>query len=166
MTAPGIRIRTATMADLAGVDALLARAYPRLLKPDYPPSVLVTALPLISRANPVLLRSGSYFVAQAPDGAIVGAGGWTRDGRVGGLGHVRHVVTDDRVVRRGIGRAVLSQVFDTATDAGMTRLDCWSTRTAVRFYTALGFELRGEMDLLLAPGITFPAIALTRSLPV
>ena len=50
-------------ADLAAVDALLARSYPRLLAADYPPSVLVTALPLISRARPELLAVGTYWVA-------------------------------------------------------------------------------------------------------
>ena len=57
-------IRPGTRADLARVDALLSRSYPRLLKRDYPPSVLVTALPLISRAQPALLDSGSYYVAE------------------------------------------------------------------------------------------------------
>ena len=47
-----ISFRIAGSGDLAGVDALLARAYPRLLKPDYPASVLVMALPIISRARP------------------------------------------------------------------------------------------------------------------
>jgi len=59
-----VRIRPSTSADLAAVDALLARVYPRLLKADNPPSVLVTALPLISRAQPGLLRCGTYSVAE------------------------------------------------------------------------------------------------------
>lgn len=56
-------VRSAAKGDIAAVDALLARTYPRLLKPDYPPSVLVTALPLISRAQPALVTSGTYYVA-------------------------------------------------------------------------------------------------------
>jgi hypothetical protein len=45
------QIRATTKRDIAAVDALLARAYPRLLKGDYPPSTLVMAVPLISRAQ-------------------------------------------------------------------------------------------------------------------
>ncbi|MEO0865606.1 MAG: hypothetical protein AAFY39_13690, partial [Pseudomonadota bacterium] len=56
-------IRPSTKADMAAVDALLARTYPKLLKADYPPSVLVTALPVISRARPELLVCGTYYVA-------------------------------------------------------------------------------------------------------
>jgi len=54
-------IRATTKADIPAVDALLARAYPVLLKPDYPASVLVTALPLISRAQPGLVTCGTYY---------------------------------------------------------------------------------------------------------
>ena len=84
-------IRPTTIADLPTVDALLARAYPRLLKPDYPPSVMVTVLPLISRAQPDLLRSGTYYLAESHEHGVVGAGGWTRDQTRSELGHIRHV---------------------------------------------------------------------------
>ncbi|NCO85594.1 MAG: GNAT family N-acetyltransferase [Rhodobacterales bacterium] len=167
-------VRTATWADIAAIDALLARAYPRLLRPDYPPSVLVTALPRISRAQPRLVTSGTYFVVEAQEeeeegGAILGAGGWTRDAPGGaaahpGLGHIRHVVTDDRQVRRGIGRALMTHVIATARAAGLTRLDCLSTRTAVPFYAAMGFAALGPVTVPLGPGIDFPAVAMTRAI--
>ncbi|WP_380993772.1 GNAT family N-acetyltransferase [Sedimentitalea sp. HM32M-2] len=146
------------MNDLADVDALLARVYPRLLKPDYPPSVLVTALPIISRANPALLSSGTYHVAVTELDALVGAGGWTRDRSDAELGHIRHVVTDDRLLRRGIGRAVVAHSLNEAREAGMVRMECWSTRTAEPFYAALGFVTRGPMEIELRPGIAFPAL--------
>jgi GNAT superfamily N-acetyltransferase len=165
-----IIVRAATPADTAAVDALLARSYPRLLKADYPPSVIVTALPMISRARPELLASGTYFVAVDDAGAVVGAGGWSgRRPRMGDLsgrsGDVRHVVTDDRSLRRGIGRAILERVFETARAEGLTSLACLSTRTAVPFYRALGFCAWGpapEVEITLAPGITFPVRPMRR----
>ena len=67
-------IRPSNKADLPAVDALIARSYPKVLKVDYPPSILVTAFPIIARARPELLACGTYYVAQ--DGtAILGAGG-------------------------------------------------------------------------------------------
>lgn len=163
-----ITVRTASRADLSENDALLARSYPRLLKADYPPSVLVTAIPRISRAQPSLVMSGTYYVALADD-RIVGAGGWTMarpDGRRAepGLANVRHVVTDDRMVRRGIGRALMTHVIETARGAGMTSMHCLSTRTAVLFYTAMGFAVIGETTVPLGPGVDFPAIAMQRDL--
>ncbi|MFN3148074.1 MAG: GNAT family N-acetyltransferase [Paracoccaceae bacterium] len=157
-------IRTARPDDLARVDALLARAYPRLLRPDYPPSVMVLALPIIARARPELLSSGTYFVAETAEGEILGAGGWTPGRGALGRADVRHVVTDDRATRRGIGRAILSRVFETATAAGIRGLDCQSTRTAVPFYRALGFQPIRQITIPLAPGIAFPAMLLQRRL--
>jgi GNAT superfamily N-acetyltransferase len=158
-----LTLRVAPPGDLAGVDALLARSYPRLLAADYPPSVLVTALPLISRARPDLLASGTYWVAIVAGGGIVGAGGWTAGAPDGAgarpaVGHVRHVVTDSRQVRRGIGRALMGRAMAQAAEAGMQRLDCLSTRTAVPFYAALGFVTLGPVEVALRPGIAFPAV--------
>jgi GNAT superfamily N-acetyltransferase len=156
-------IRPSTKADMAAVDALLARSYPKLLKADYPPSVLVTALPIISRARPELLMCGTYYVAE-DDGRIVGAGGWTPDRVDRFRGHIRHVVTHDRALRRGIGRALMDHCFGTARAAGITRLECWATRTAVPFYKAVGFVELGPMDVTLATGITFPSVRMMRDL--
>ncbi len=158
-----LTVRPAHPGDLGALDALLARAYPRLLSRDYPPSTMVTALPLIARANPELLYCGTYYVAEDTEGALVGAGGWTRK-RYRHSGEVRHVVTSDRHTRRGIGRAILEKTITTAREAGLAHLDCAATRTAVPFYRALGFTGDREYLLELRPGITFPAIEMRRTL--
>ena len=164
-----LTVRPAGPADIAAVDLLLARSYPVLLKPDYPPSVLVTALPLISRAQPALIASGTYFVAEA-EGIILGAGGWTAARAGGGSdgtgrrGHVRHVVTDHRRIREGIGRTLMTRVLEDAAGAGVTAMTCLSTRTAVPFYQALGFQPLGPRDVQLRPGIVFPSIEMQRTL--
>ena len=160
--------RVATQADLAEIDALLARSYPVLLKDHYAPSVLVTAIPHISKAQPRLLTSGTYFVVLDDAGSIVGAGGWTKgapgNGHAGPAttGHIRHVVTDHRCLRRGIGRALMDRVFDTSRAAGITRLDCLSTLMAVPFYASNGFRELEPVSVSLAPGIDFPAVRMER----
>ena len=78
MSRETLTIRTAGREDLAELDQLFASSYPALLKPDYPPSLLVTAIPRIARANPRLIASGTFFVVCRSDDRIVGAGGWTR----------------------------------------------------------------------------------------
>ena len=91
------KVRISDAGDLAQVDELLARAFPKLLKPDYPPSILVTAIPLIARANPTLLASGRYYVAETRNGSIVGCGGWSLtkpNSPRQRLAHVRHFGTD------------------------------------------------------------------------
>lgn len=165
----GTRIlRKAEPGDIDALDRLYGQSYPVLLKPDYPPSVLVTAVPLISKAQPALIASGSFFVV-CDDDTIVGAGGWTVQapgGKPGtrAIGHIRHVVTDHRQTRKGIGRMLMSHIIQHAHACGMTLLHCQSTRTAVPFYEALGFVVMGEIDIALRPGIDFPAVLMVRQL--
>jgi len=167
MTLPVFSVRPAVPHDLARLDLLFAASYPALLKADYLPSVMVTAVPLISRAQPALLQSGTYFVAEEMDGSLVGAGGWTRRPPGGGLpvegvGHIRHVVTDHRRTRQGIGRAIIERVVETARAAGIRQLDCLSTRTALPFYRACDFAALRAVEVQLTPVVTFPAIAMRR----
>ena len=151
-------IRLAEPRDLSGVDALLARSYPKLLKTDYAPSVLVTALPIITRAKPDLMACGSYFVAETFDHQIIGAGGWTRSTNVAGQGDIRHVVSDDRHLRQGIAKGVLLAALFQAKSAGVSKMRCWSTITAVPFYKSMGFEEIGPIEVMLAKTVQFPAV--------
>lgn len=164
-----LTLRPTTQADLPRIDALLQASYPTLLKADYPASVLVTALPLISRANPALLRSGRYYLIEDADGRALAAGGWSEGGPQGGvgprdLGHIRHVATHPSATRRGLAAAVLERCFAEARAQGMTWMLAQATRTAVPFYKAMGFEDRAEIEITLRPGITFPAIEMARVL--
>lgn len=163
-----LTLRTATRQDITAVGDLLAQSYPRLLKADYPASMLVMALPLISRAQPDLVTCGSYYVVEQ-DGALLGAGGWTAaapgSGAITrGVGHIRHVVTDANATRRGVGRALMTHVFDRAKAQGLRRLNCLSTLTAVPFYAAMGFTTQTALTIPLAPAVDFPAVEMTRPL--
>jgi GNAT superfamily N-acetyltransferase len=171
-----LTIRTARLSDLAAVDILLARSYPRLLGADYPPSVMVLAVPIITRARPELVASGRYFLAFGEDGRLLGAGGWSasapgpsdqpeRRAAAAAVGHVRHVATDPDAVRQGVARAVMAAVFAAARAAGVTNMQCLSTRTAVPFYTSVGFRAICPVQVPLRPGIVFPAVQMICDLP-
>lgn len=162
-------VRAGRAEDVTSVDVLLSRAFPQLLKADYPPSVMVTAVPLMSRAQPGLVTCGTYYVAETTEGFIVGAGGWTlrdpssgqADGRTG---NIRHFATDPAVVRQGVGRRLMRRCVTDAMDAGMEALRCLSTRTAVPFYRAQGFDVVGDVMIELKAGVSFPAVSMVRSL--
>ncbi len=154
-------IRVAVPGDLAALDALFARAYPRLLRDAYPPSILVTAVPRIARAQPRLLASRTFHLAEDAAGRVLGAGGWT-PGRKTGQGDIRHFVTDDRATRQGIGGALLRHCIAEAARAGVNLLRCQATRNAVPFYASEGFRELGAIEVPLRPGIGFPAIAMER----
>lgn len=163
MKTPSLTVRATMKADLADVDGLLARSYPVLLKPDYPPSVLVTAIPLISKAQPGLVTSGRYYAVVDEAGVIVGAGGITKEPPRGWhatpkTGHIRHVVTDLTRLRQGIGRVLMDHLTEVARGDGLTRLEALSTLTAVSFYAAQGFEEVRPVNVELRPGIDFPSV--------
>ena len=162
-------IRPTTRNDIAAVDALLAASYPVLLKSDYAPSVLVTALPLISRAQPKLVTCGTYY-GVFDGGALIGAGGWTLDAPGGAaarakVGHIQHLVTDHTRTREGVGTALMRRIFAEAQAAGVAFLACQSTLTAAPFYRAMGFEGEQIISVPLRAGISFPAVSMGRSVP-
>jgi GNAT superfamily N-acetyltransferase len=165
-----VTLRRAVPGDLAAVDRLLSRSYPRLLAADYPPSTMVLAVPIIARARPELLALGRYFLAVDAAGQVVAAGGWSLAQPGGGAGedaetgHVRHVATDPDMARRGIGRRLMRAVMEDAATNGVRWLDCLSTRTAVPFYAALGFRVLYPTEIALRPGIAFRAVRMLSDL--
>jgi len=72
------RVRTAGPADLAAVERVFEASYPALMADAYDGALLARALPLMIRAQPGLLGSGNYHVAEA-EGEIVGCGGWSHE---------------------------------------------------------------------------------------
>jgi GNAT superfamily N-acetyltransferase len=121
----------------------------------------------MARAQPGLLASGRYFLVEE-NGQVLGAGGWSAEeprGRsaIPGVAHVRHVATDARATRRGVGRLLMERVFDEASAAGMRQLLCLSTLTAVPFYEALGFRASSPLTLRIN-GVPFPVVEMMRPL--
>ena len=156
------------------VDALLARSYPRLLKKDYPPSIMVTVVPLIARARPELLASGRYFLVEDSSGNVLGAGGYSLSSPtprgvapgevIRAFAHIRHVATDPDAVRRGIGGQILQAIFAAAAGEGVRQFDCLSTLTAVPFYASLGFQNIGPVQVPMMQGMNFTAVRMARGM--
>src|SRR5688572_31965559 len=100
-----ITVRIATPEDAEGVSEVLRASYATLLPAHYTPAEMAAMLPIIVRANPKLLASGTYYVAVEGD-AYLGCGGWTpaKYARVAdstpGLGAIRHFATHPGHLRR------------------------------------------------------------------
>lgn len=157
-----IALRPARSVDSAKIDDLLLRSYSALLPPYYDAAVMAAALPLMVRSNPKLIASGRFLVAVLGD-TVVGCGGWSTDTPgsgivIPGVGHVRHFATDPAHLRKGIASAILSRCMNEAHAAGLTTLDCFSTRAAEAFYAASGFVAIAQRNVMLADRVAFPAI--------
>lgn len=154
--------RPATLADADAVTALLQASYPRLLAGAYDAELLDRALPLMTRANPRLLASGTYFVVDGEQ-ALLGAGGVTLDepgtGRlIPGLAHLRHFATAPTALRRGVGRALVRACATVAAEAGARTLEAWSTLPAVPFYEASGLQVVERFDVPFTADLAFPSV--------
>ena len=162
-------IRIARPADADAVSVLLTASYPHLLAGHYDADTLSRALPYMTKANPALLASGTYYIVEREAGDLVGCGGWTvaRPGTgeiVEGEAHIRHVATHPRWAKRGIGAALLVRCFNDARAHGVRKLHCLSTLNAVDFYRASGFETVGPIDVPMGPNLTVPSILMSRPL--
>jgi len=162
-------IRLATPGDASAVTALLEASYPKLFAAGYDAKILATALPRMTKANPRLLASGGFFLAESEDRQIVGCGGWSKE-RPGtnetreGEAHIRHFATHPDWLRRGIGRAMIARCVAQAKTAAIKRFDCYSSLVAVDSYEAMGFTVVGPMTLELGLDVTLPGCLMSRAL--
>lgn len=127
----------------------------------YEPDLLRRALPLITKPNTSLLRSGKYYVAESAS-EVVGCGGWSLEepGRTSvqpGIGHIRHFAVAAKHVGRGTGRALFERCEADARQSGIRLLKCFSSLNAVEFYAALGFQLCGTIEVEMPGGLMFPS---------
>ena len=161
-----LTIRVATPRDASAVGALLRESYPILMRPAYG-EALSAVLDAMVRANPELLRSGSYYVAESEHGRIVGAGGWTRerpdDGAVeSSCAHLRHFATHPHWCRHGVARRIYNLCEVRAREAGVRYLECYSSLNAVAFYAALGFESVARIDVPMGEGRNLAGVLMRR----
>jgi GNAT superfamily N-acetyltransferase len=162
-------VRIARPSDSDAVSALLVASYSSVLTVRYDSETLGRALPLMTRANPTLLASGTYYVAEGEFANLVGCGGWTkaRPGNgeiIEGEAHIRHFATHPDWVGRRVGTSLLARCFSESVALGIRKLHCFSTLNAERFYRASGFETIGPIDVPMGPNLTFPSILMRREL--
>ena len=161
-------IRTATLKDAEVVTTLLTACYPVLMKGAYDAEVLACALPLMTKANPKLLASDTFYVAQSNDGRIIGCGGWTHE-RPGtgeieqGLAHIRHFATHPDWLGQGVARKLFEKCQTEASTQGAVQLECFSSLNAEGFYGAMGLKRQNVFDVQMGPDVRFPSVRMTSS---
>lgn len=162
-----MRVRTATPNDAETVGAVLAESYPRLMREAYPDDLLERALPMITRANPELLRSGRYHIAESEAGEAMACGGWSDrppGGGPDGHAHVRHFATHPDWTGKGAGRAIYETCEAEAAAAGFGGFVCFSSLNGAGFYAALGFRRVREIRVPMGGGIRFPSVLMVRDI--
>ena len=162
-----MRLRTASLDDAAAIGAVLTASYSLLMRGAYPDDLLESALPRITRANPDLLRSGRYHLAESEDGAAMGCGGWSdRPPGSGpdGHAHIRHFATHPDWTGQGVGRAIYRRCEEEAAAAGFGGFICFSSLNGEPFYAALGFRRVREIRVPMGPGLRFPSVLMVKGI--
>ncbi len=164
-----VTVRVSSLDDSASITSVLQLCYPALMRLAYDAELLNQVLPRMTTAQPRLLQSGSYYVAEAAGGAIVGCGGWTKERPGSGeikaeIGHIRHFGVHPGWIRRGVGKSIYARCELDAQDAGITRFECYSSLNGEKFYSALGFRRLGQIDVPFFNGVTFPSVHMVADL--
>ena len=179
--AAAFSIRVARRTDVPAIRELIPRSVRGLSVGFYSQAQVEAAIERIFGVDTQLIDDGTYFVAEA-EGAIAGAGGWSRrstffggdqlkgdapddalDPRVDAA-RIRAFFVDPSWARRGIGRALLARCEDAARSAGFSRLELLATLPGVPLYTALGYSPIRPASEPLGEGLTLPALVMGKSI--
>lgn len=167
--ADDLRIRPAGPEDADLVTAVLTASYGALWRGHYTDADLEAVLPLVTLAQPRLLASHRFFLVFA-GGQAAGCGGWSEDvpGKPGhvveGTGHIRHFGVDPAHLRKGIGHMLYRACCDQAVQAGIVRLEAWSSLQAVPFYQRLGFRIIEPFAIEMGNGMRLASVRMSTDL--
>jgi GNAT superfamily N-acetyltransferase len=174
-------VRLAVHADIPAMSAIMDASVRELQRGDYTPAQIQNGLRSVYAIDPRLIDDGTYFAVEAPDGAMVGCGGWSRRQAVHGgdvfagrgdgvldpaidAAKIRAFYVHPAHARQGVGSLLLAACERAAQAAGFTRLEMGATITGVRLYERHGYrEVRRE-SLALPEGESLPIVIMTKSM--
>jgi len=165
------KLRLATLEDVPALRELIARSIHGLGAADYTPAQIEAALQGAFGVDTVLIRDGTYFVAETPTRDIVACGGWGRRRTLFGsdaraerdeswlnpktdAAKIRAFFVDPAHARHGIGRAILARSEGEATQAGFSSFELMATLPGVRLYEKYGYLPGPAIDHPLPGGLT------------
>ena len=174
-------LRTATPDDAPALSALIERSVHGLQSGDYTQAQRDSAIGQVFLVDHGLIADGCYFVVEASDGRLAGAGGWSSRKALHG-GHV-HGDTGERIdpateparirayfvhpdfARQGVGSIILKACEAAARAAGFSQAAMGATLTGAPFYSRHGYVEGGREELPLPGGESLTIVHMSRSLP-
>jgi len=176
-----IELRTATSADVPALNALVEASVRGLQGNDYTLAEIEGALGYALGLDSQLIADGTYFVAEASGGSIVGSGGWSYRATLCGSDHlrgrtsgsldpvadaakIRAIYVHPLWARRGLGSLILDHCERQAREAGFRRLEMGSTLTGVPLYSLRGYRERERIAIALPNGEEMAVVRMTKNL--
>jgi GNAT superfamily N-acetyltransferase len=172
-------LRLATADDVPALRALIERSFRGLATAHYTPEQIESVLRHGIGVDTQLIADGTYYVAEADDGTLVAAGGWSaRRTLYGGdqlkagddppldpatePARIRAFFVDPAWARRGLARRLFAECLAAARGAGFRTLELAATLPGVPLYTALGFTPHEMIRHPLPDGVLFEGLRMTR----
>jgi predicted N-acetyltransferase YhbS len=172
-------VRTATPADVSAIASLIEASVRGLGPPHYDAEQIESSLVHLFGVDTAMIEDGTYLVAE-DQGAIVGAGGWSRRKTPFGgdqAGAVRDAGLRDPAVdpailrafyvhpdvaRRGVGRLLMDAAEAGARAAGFARYELVSTLPGLAFYRKCGYVEVEPLEIPLPDGVVIGAVRMVK----
>ena len=175
------KLRTATAADLEAIRRLIAASVCGL-QHEYTEGQREQALASVFTPDTQLIADGTYFVLEAPDGALAACGGWSwRKTLYGGDHHeasrdagrldpasdaakIRAFFVHPAWSRRGLGTRLLEACERVAWDVGFRRAEMGATLSGVPLYERHGYRRVADILVDLPDGERLPVVRMEKVL--
>ena len=172
--------RLATPDDAPAIRALVVRSARGLSVGFYTPEQIEAAIAHVFGVDSQLIRDGTYYVIDSPEG-LAAAGGWSRRRTLFGgdqmktaedplldpavdAARIRAFFVDPRWARRGLARTLYSLCARAASAAGFQRFELMATAPGEPFYARLGFRNVERVELILPPNVPVAFTRMTRDI--
>ncbi len=173
------QLRTANMADVAALEALIARSGLGLSQGFYTEEQAAALTEHVYGVDTQLIHDGTYFVVER-DGVPVAAGGWSCRTTLYGAdraketadplldpatqpGRIRAFFVDPAFPRQGLATMLLRRCESAAIAAGFKELEMAATMPGVPFYRAAGYD-SSEAFTIAPGGVDVPLARMRKAL--
>jgi GNAT superfamily N-acetyltransferase len=174
-------LRLAEERDIPAIEGLIPRSVHALQAPFYSPVQMAAALGPVFGVDRMLIRDGTYFVAEE-GGQLAGCGGWSKRRTLFGgdregpreddflnpaidSARIRAFFIHPEWARRGIGAAILAACEANLRGDGFLAAELVATLAGEPFYEAYGYQATKREALALKGGISLPVVRMRKSFP-
>jgi GNAT superfamily N-acetyltransferase len=174
VNAYSVRIQKATLADVAGIELLIAASARMLGRSDYTAEQIEAALLGVWGVDTELIRDQTYFVGEVVDELVL-CGGWSRRATLFGsdaydrresrlldpkieAARIRAFFVHPNWARRGLGSRLLALCEAEARAAGFLTAELVATLPGERLYARHGYVATGRRTDALPGGVSIDSV--------